>query len=100
MTLLELIRQRLNEAEAVPGAPSRLIDAVDALADYVECQGALPRGDMRCWCWLGAYFATLGNVHVYPHEGRTLAKAAAYSAVSDYDAFIASVQPRDEGHDA
>lgn len=102
-SLLEFVRLRLSEAEKEPISPgtAMLVDAVDVLADYVECQGALGRGDMRCWCWLGAYFATLGNAHVYPHEGRTLAKAAAYSAVADYDAFIASGQPaRDEGDDA
>jgi hypothetical protein len=89
MTLVELIRQRLNEAEAEPGAPSKLIDAVDALADYVECQGALARGDMRRWCWLGAYLTKLGT-----GDCRRDATTAAHQAVTDFDAFVAGEVPQ------
>jgi hypothetical protein len=103
MTLLELIRLRLEEAEAEPGAPGQLIDAVCALSDYVECKDALARGDVRRWCWLGAYLTKLGTARLrseHDPDCRRLAITAAHQAVADFDAFIASGQPRDEGDDA
>jgi hypothetical protein len=96
MTLLELIRQRLDEAEAEPGAPGQLIDAVDALSDYVECKDALVRGDMRRWCWLAAYVAKLGAVTMrgeFAPDSRLKAKVAALEAVADFDAFVAAEVP-------
>ena len=89
MTLLELIRLRLNDAEKEPGAPGKLICAVDALADYVECKGALAHGDMRQWCWLAAYVVKLGTSHC-----RRDATTAAHQAVTDFDAFIEGEVPR------
>jgi hypothetical protein len=91
MTLLELIRLRLSEAEKEPITPSEgmIIDAVDALSDYVECQGALAHGDMRRWCWIAAYVSKLGT-----GDCRRDATTAAHQAVIDFDAFVTGeVQP-------
>lgn len=98
MTLLELIRMRLNEAEKEPlppGSPS-IIDAVDALTDYVECQGALASSDTRRQFWCAAYLVKLGAVTMrgeFAPDSRLKAKVAALEAVADYDAFIAAEVP-------
>jgi hypothetical protein len=95
MTLLELIRMRLNEAEKEPITPSEgmVIDAVDALTDYVECKDGLARGDMRRWCWIAAYATSVATTNIrvqFGPEYRERARVAARDAVADYDAFIAA----------
>ena len=93
MTLLELIRLQLNEAEAEPGASSKLIGAVDALSDYVECQGAIGASTRRQF-WCAAYLTKLGTSTMRGHSDcRTAAKIAALEAVADYDAFVAAEVP-------
>jgi hypothetical protein len=92
MTLLELIRLQLNEAEAEPGASSKLIGAVDALADYVECQAASNGVDTRRQFWCAAYLTKLGTSTMRGElapDCRTAAKIAALEAVADYDVFVA-----------
>jgi hypothetical protein len=92
MTLLELIRQRLDEAEKESGAPSKLIDAVDALADYVETRGNLAHSDMRRWCWIAAYATSVATTNIrvqFGPEYRERARVAAREAVADFDAFVA-----------
>jgi hypothetical protein len=98
MTLLELIRLRLSEAEKEPITPSEsmIIDAVDALSDYVECQAATTGADTRRQLWCAAYLTKLGTSTMRGElapECRTAAKIAALEAVVDYDAFVAAEVP-------
>ncbi len=96
MTLLELIRLRLSEAEKEPidAGTAMLVDAVDALTDYVEFRDAIVRGDTRRQFWCAAYLTKLGTSTMRGHSDcRTAAKIAALEAVVDYDAFVAAEVP-------